>query len=104
MLTAACEQLTEQFCAFGQNGVRAEAVADRAIDPLRQWLASGAAVAEHLADQLLLPMALAGSGSFTTTHLNDHLQSNIKVIQRFLALEIRVSKSERDILSVEINR
>lgn len=83
MLTVACEHLTEQFCAFGQSGVRAEAVADRAIEPLRQWLASEAAVAEHLADQLLLPMALAGAGSFTTTHLSEHLQSNIQVIEAF---------------------
>ncbi|SHL15199.1 RNA 3'-terminal phosphate cyclase [Phytopseudomonas punonensis] len=89
MLTVACEQLTEQFCAFGQNGVRAEAVADQAVEPLRQWLASGAAVAEHLADQLLLPMALAGSGSFTTTHLSEHLQSNIQVIEAFCPVTVR---------------
>lgn len=90
MLTVACEHLTEQFCAFGhQSGVRAETVADRAIEPLRQWLASEAAVAEHLADQLLLPMALAGAGSFTTTHLSEHLRSNIQVIEAFGPTTIR---------------
>ncbi|AEF23691.1 RNA 3'-terminal phosphate cyclase [Pseudomonas fulva] len=102
MLTVACEQLTEQFCAFGQNGVRAEAVADRAIEPLRQWLTSGAAVAEHLADQLLLPMALAGSGSFTTTHLSEHLQSNIQVIEAFCPVTVRC-RSVGKALRVEVS-
>lgn len=102
MLTVACEQLTEQFCAFGQNGVRAEAVADRAIEPLRQWLTSGAAVAEHLADQLLLPMALAGSGSFTTTHLSEHLQSNIQVIEAFCPVTVRCTPMGK-VLRVEVS-
>ena len=101
-LTVACEQLTEQFCAFGQNGVRAEAVADHAIDPLRQWLASGAAVAEHLADQLLLPMALAGSGSFTTPHLSEHLQSNIQVIEAFCPVAVRCTPAGK-VLRVEVS-
>ncbi|WP_416638406.1 RNA 3'-terminal phosphate cyclase [Pseudomonas sp. OHS18] len=101
MLTVACEQLTEQFCAFGQNGVRAEAVADQAIEPLRKWLFSGAAVAEHLADQLLLPMALAGRGSFTTTHLSEHLQSNIQVIEAFCPVTVRCTPTGKA-LRVEV--
>ena len=46
-------------------------------------------MAEHLADQLLLPMALAGSGGFTTTHLSEHLQSNIQVIEAFCPVAVR---------------
>lgn len=79
-----CEALTEVFCAFGQTGVRAEAVADRAVEPAREWLASSAAVAEHLADQLMLPMALAGGGSFSTVRMTEHMQSNMAVIEHFL--------------------
>ncbi|PZW49679.1 RNA 3'-terminal phosphate cyclase [Pseudomonas sp. URMO17WK12:I2] len=101
MLTVACEQLTEQFCAFGQTSVRAEAVADQTIEPLRKWLASGAAVAEHLADQLLLPMALAGRGSFTTTHLSEHLQSNIQVIEAFCPVAVRCTPTGKA-LRVEV--
>ncbi len=102
MLTVACENLTEQFCAFGQTSVRAEAVADRAIEPLRQWLASEAAVAEHLADQLLLPMALAGAGSFTTTHLSEHLQSNIQVIEAFCPVTVSCTPTDKA-LRVEVS-
>lgn len=88
LLEFVCEHLTELFCAFGQASLRAEKVADQAVDQARRWLHSEAAVGEHLADQLLLPMALAGGGSFTTTHLSDHLQSNISVIERFLPVRI----------------
>ena len=91
LLEVQCEHLTEVFCAFGMPGVRAEQVADRAIDPLRSWLHSGTAVAEHLADQLLLPMALAGGGSLSTPCLSDHLRSNIEVLRLFLPLRIEVA-------------
>lgn len=84
-----CEDLSEVFCAFGQTGVRAETVADHAVEQARQWLQSNAAVAEHLADQLLLPMALAGGGSFTTLQITAHMQSNMTVIERFLPVRFR---------------
>lgn len=92
LLEVRCEQLTEVFCAFGASGVRAEQVADQAIDRLRAWQQSGTAVAEHLADQLLLPMALAGGGSLSTPNLSEHLQSNIEVLRSFLPLAIDVRK------------
>jgi RNA 3'-terminal phosphate cyclase (ATP) len=41
-------------------------------------------VDEHLADQLLLPLALAGGGSFATGQVSDHLRSNALVIETFL--------------------
>ena len=90
LLEVACARLTEVFCAFGASGVRAEQVADQAIGRLRTWQQSGTAVAEHLADQLLLPMALAGGGSLSTPQLSDHLQSNIEVLRSFLPLAIDV--------------
>ena len=38
---------------------------------------------EHLADQLLLPLALGG-GSFSTTKLSNHSCTNMMVIKAFL--------------------
>lgn len=102
LLEFACEQLTEVFSAFGQSNLRAETVADRAIDQARGWLHSEAAVAEHLADQLLLPMALAGGGSFTTPSMSEHLQSNIAVIERFLPVRIDCTASPAGVLRVEV--
>lgn len=49
--------------AFGERGVRAEQVADRAVDELGALLAAEVPVDGHLADQLLIPLALAGEGA-----------------------------------------
>lgn len=102
LLEVVCEEVTEVFSAFGQSGVRAEQVADRAIDQLRDWQRSGAAVGEHLADQLLLPMALAGGGSLTTPRLSDHLSSNIEVLRRFLPLDIRCDSTASGSLRISL--
>lgn len=101
LLEYRCEQLSELFCAFGQVNMRSEAVADVAINAARRWLNSQAAVAEHLADQLLLPMAMAGGGSFTTPKMTEHLQSNMQVIEAFLPLKMRCTSDADGVLRVE---
>ncbi|MCP9495861.1 MAG: RNA 3'-terminal phosphate cyclase [Pyrinomonadaceae bacterium MAG19_C2-C3] len=85
------EHVCEVFTGIGARGVMAETVAEAACDGARVYLASEAAVGEHLADQLLLPMALAGGGSFTTNNLSLHATTNIEVIKRFLDIEISVA-------------
>jgi RNA 3'-terminal phosphate cyclase (ATP) len=84
--------LTEIFCGFGKIGKSAESVASDACESARSYLASGAAVGEHLADQLLLPLALAGGGSFTAEKLNLHARTNMDVIAKFLPVEFIVAK------------
>lgn len=77
-------QVTEVFTGFGQRGVPAERVAEQAIQEAQRYLAAGAAVAEHLADQLLLPLALAGGGEFTTLRPSLHTLTQLEVISQFL--------------------
>ena len=77
-------ELTELFSAFGERGLPAETVADRAAREAHVYRDSGVPVGEHLADQLLLPMALCGEGSFTTHVASSHLATNAKVIEAFL--------------------
>jgi RNA 3'-terminal phosphate cyclase (ATP) len=89
-----CEQITEVFCAFGQRGVKAEKVAGRAADLALGYLGSDAPVGEHLADQLLLPLALAGAGSFITSAVSHHAETNIEVIKRFLDVGIYTSRTD----------
>ena len=48
------------FDAYGAPGKPAETVASEVTDQVRRFRGSGAAVDSHLADQLLLPLALAG--------------------------------------------
>jgi len=98
------EQVTEVFTGFGQRGVRAEAVAAEAVDEARRYLASSAPVGVHLADQLLLPMALAGGGSFRTVAPSRHTITNLEVLKQFLELAVRVEKEDRDVWFIEIVR
>jgi RNA 3'-terminal phosphate cyclase (ATP) len=82
-----------QACAtaLGELGKPAERVADEAADALLAALDSGAAVDEHLADQLLLPMAFAsGPSSLRTARVTQHLLTNAQVIQDFGAAEVQV--------------
>lgn len=51
------KNITEIVTGFGELGVRAEAVAARACEEARRYLTANAAVGEHLADQLLVPLA-----------------------------------------------
>ena len=43
---------------------------------------------EHLTDQLLLPLALAGAGSFTAEKINMHARTNMKIISEFLPVRV----------------
>ncbi len=77
------EHVCELVTSYGERGVSAETVADRACDELQRHLDSTAVVGEHLADQLLLPMVLAGGGSFLCGKPSAHLLSNAELINRF---------------------
>lgn len=87
-----CEHVTEVCTGFGQKGVPAETVARGVAEEARRYLAAGAPVGEHLADQLLLPMALAGGGSFRTAAPSPHTRTNIDVIRQFLDVEIHTDE------------
>ena len=82
------EHVTEVFAGFGERGVSAEAVAEGAVRKAKEYISSDAAVGPYLADQLLVPMALAGGGRFTTLHPSRHTLTNISVIHRFLNVRI----------------
>jgi RNA 3'-terminal phosphate cyclase (ATP) len=86
------EQVTELFTSFGEKRVSAEAVAERLAKDVREYLESGAPVGEYLADQLLIPLALAGGGSFATTPLSSHSTTNIDVIEKFLPRKFTVER------------
>jgi len=93
-ITVEHEQVTEVFTGFGERGVRAEIVAGAAADEAKDYLNSTAPVGEHLADQLLLPMALAQGGSFTTTTISKHLSSNALVIEKFLGTKTTIEQMD----------
>lgn len=92
LLTFEYEHVSEMFCAFGEKGVPAETVAKTAIGEAQRYLASGAALGEHLADQVMLPMALAGGGSYTAESISLHAQTNAAVIEKFLPVRFSFEK------------
>jgi RNA 3'-terminal phosphate cyclase (ATP) len=96
------EHVTEVFTGFGMKGVSAEAVADQAIQQVRRYLTAGVSIGEYLADQLLLPMAIAGGGSFITLSPSEHTRTNIEVIARFLPVSIRLTDTGPDARRIEV--
>jgi RNA 3'-terminal phosphate cyclase (ATP) len=81
------------FTSLGQRGKPAETVADEACSAFLEFMASGAAVDRHLADQLLLYMALArGRSCFVAETITEHLRTNIWVIEQFLPVAFEVDE------------
>lgn len=94
MLEAVFDHATELVSGFGQLGVPAQTVGEKAAKRMAGYLASTAVAGPYLADQLLLPMALAGGGSFTTVKPSEHSRTGAEVIAKFL--EARIRFEERD--------
>jgi len=83
------EHVSEMCSSFGRRGVRAEDIADTVANEAAAYLASDVAIGAHLADQLLLPMAIAGGGSFTTSKPTQHTLTNAATIEKFLDVRVR---------------
>jgi RNA 3'-terminal phosphate cyclase (ATP) len=80
------------FTALGARGKPAEQVADDAVQEYLAYRARGAAVDRHLADQILIYLALAkGSSSFTTEAVTSHLLTNVWVIEQFLGPTFQIN-------------
>lgn len=84
MLEAAFENVTEIVSGFGKLGLSAEKLAATAANRMTGYLASDAFAGPYLADQLLLPFAIAGGGAFTTVKPSQHSRTAANVIERFL--------------------
>lgn len=95
LITLEHEAVTEVFAGFGAKGISAEAVARQVATEAQAYMASGAAVGEHLADQLMLPMALAGRGQFTAVTVSEHAKTNAGVIERFLPVRVSFEEQQK---------
>jgi RNA 3'-terminal phosphate cyclase (ATP) len=86
----------------GEKGLLAETVALRAVDAWRRWHDTGAPVGEHLADQLLIPFALAGGGGFTTLTPTEHTRTNAALVQRLLGVPIAIATLDAERTRVRV--
>lgn len=96
--------LTEVFTGFGERGVSAEKVAGEAVKSVQEYLSRNAPVGRYLADQLLVPMAMAGGGKFRTLSPSLHTTTNIEIIKRFLDVDIRLHQQDEYLWEIEVNR
>ncbi len=101
-MTVTHGNIVEVFTGFGERGVRAEKVASRAVRSVREYLESKAAAGKYLADQLLIPMAMAGTGKMTTILPTRHTITNIEVIKRFLDVQITVAGRGENLFEIEV--
>ncbi len=82
---------TVGFTAYGRKGLPAERVVEAACEELLAHHRSGAPVDPHLADQLVLPAALAeGKSQVSTSKVTQHLLTNVWVVREFLARDIDI--------------
>jgi RNA 3'-terminal phosphate cyclase (ATP) len=114
MVELECERVTEVFTAFGRLGVRAEQVAKEVARETADYLAADVPVGPHLADQLLLPLAISAwqpgagdrprGGAFRTLPLTPHATTHLEIIQTFLDVAPQIeSMAESECCTVRIS-
>jgi RNA 3'-terminal phosphate cyclase (ATP) len=94
-----CNERTTVFTAFGMRGKPSEQVISEVVNLVKHFIESGAAVDHFLADQLLLYMAIANGGYFTTDRISAHTKTNMEVIKRFLPVDF-IIEEQRDCFRV----
>lgn len=83
------EALTEVFTAFGRRRVPAERIGEELATAVEVYRERDVPVGPHLADQLVLPLAIAG-GQFLTGPLSSHCVTAISIVERFTGRTPRV--------------
>jgi len=103
MIAIDSESVTEIVTGFGIKGVAAETVAADACTEAERYLSVDVPVGIHLADQLLIPLALAGGGSFRTLAPTAHTTTNAAVIEQFMDVAIRVDEESAAVFRVTVS-
>ena len=93
MIEAAYENVTEISSGFGKLGASSESIAKDAARRVAGFMATDAFAGPYLADQLLLPFALAGGGQFTTVKPSQHSRTAADIIALFTG---RVTRFEEN--------
>lgn len=99
-----CEHAAEVFTGFGEKGVRAEEIARAAAAEARAWLEAGVPVGQHLADQLLLLLALGQGGRFRTQEPTLHTRTQAEVLKLFLPVEIDSQEVAARVFEISVER
>lgn len=104
-LTAEYKNSLTGFGGLGRLRIPAEQVADIACQQLLDFHQTGAPVDEHLADQLLLPAALASEVShYRASKITTHLTTNAAIIEQFGLARATVDEVEKTVAVVPTGR
>jgi len=98
------EHITEIFSGFGEKAVPAEKVAQETVRELKTYLASDVPVGKYLADQLLIPMAMAGGGAFRTLLPTKHTKTNSEIIRRFIDIAIDMNEHTKNQWEIKLQQ
>ncbi|MEF8976832.1 MAG: RNA 3'-terminal phosphate cyclase [Halapricum sp.] len=82
MVRARYDRTLAGFDALGERGRSSEEVADRAIEDFEAFRGTDAAVEAHMADQLLVFLALAG-GRVTVPSVTEHVRTTLSLLEAF---------------------
>jgi RNA 3'-terminal phosphate cyclase (ATP) len=96
------ESVHEVFTGFGERDVPSGKVVGGVIDQVREYLAGSAPVGEYLADQLMVPLALAGGGSYRAVKASLHARTNAEVFAKILDAHIHILDGDGLGVTVEI--
>ncbi len=100
--TVESEHVTEIFTAFGERGVPAHEVARQVANQVRAYLATDAPVGEHLADQLIMPLALGEGGVFRTVTPTQHTRTQIDIVEMFTGVRARLVEESPHVHRIEV--
>lgn len=82
------------FFALGRRGLRANQVADQAVDALLAFVKSAGVIDSYAADQLLVLAAQGPCESrFITESVTSHLKTNAAVVEKITGRKVRIETS-----------
>lgn len=96
LITLRSPEVTDVFTGFGERGVRAEVVAESVWRQADSFLQSGAPVGLHLADQLILPLAISawqggGGGAVRTNEVTGHAETHLELVNQILGVQATIA-------------
>jgi RNA 3'-phosphate cyclase len=90
---AHCDNSVLGSTVLGERGEPAEKVGEETAKDLMKQINSNACLDEHMADQILPYIALAG-GSVSVAEITNHCKTNMRIIEKFLSVKFEINKKE----------
>ena len=85
-----CDNSILGATVYGERGIPAEKIGEETARNLMKQIDSNACLDEHMADQILFYLALAG-GSVSVAEITNHCKTNMWVIEKFLPMKFEIN-------------